>query len=268
MASGAGANETAGWALRAQHGEDAQLAARFGHKRGGYFVEVGALDGEKLSNTYYFEKELGWSGVLVEADPRQAENCRQTRSASFVANRAAVAPGAPASVTLEVADGQEEFSTLSPNRVYAGILAERNITTHGIEVPTATLDQILVEAGTTHIDFVTIDVEGHELDVMRGFDLARWRPTVVLIESAGGAPNVRIAVQLFRAGYARVRRIVINDWYEQVPMPQRLVRFVLSYVLSTRELAHMIIRETLRSLGLLDKVRGRRAARRAAKERL
>lgn len=258
-----GAHEAS--ALRAQHGEDAQLATRFGNKRGGYYVEVGALDGEKLSNTYYFEKELGWTGVLVEADPQQAESCAKTRPESIVANRAAVAPGAPASVTLEVAEGKEEFSTLSANRVYQGILKERDITTHSIEVPTATLDQILEDAGTTHIDFVTIDVEGHELDVMRGFDIARWRPTVVLIESAGGAPNVRIAAQLFRAGYARTRRIVINDWYEQLPLPQRVLRLTLSYVLSTRSMVHTVARETLRSLGLLDKVRARRAARRAAK---
>jgi FkbM family methyltransferase len=247
--------------LRAQHGEDAQLAARFGQKRGGYFVEVGALDGEKLSNTFYFEKELGWTGVLVEADPNQAEACRRTRPASFVSNRAACAPGSPASVTLEVADGKEEFSTLSPNRVYAGLLKERNIVTHGIDVPTATLDEILAEAGTKDIDFVTIDVEGHELDVLRGFDLARWKPTVIMIESAGGAPNVRIAVQLFRAGYARMRRITINDWYEQVPLVPRIGRFVLSYVLSLRQLSHTIVRETLRSLGLLDTVRARRARR-------
>jgi hypothetical protein len=86
-----------------------------------------------------------------------------------------------------------------------------------------------------------------------------------MIESAGGAPNVRIALQLLRAGYARTRRIVINDWYEQLPVPQRVLRFVLSYVLSTRELAHTVVREGLRSVGLLDKVRARRAARRAAK---
>jgi FkbM family methyltransferase len=254
-------------ALRAQHGEDAQLAARFGHKQGGYYVEVGALDGEKLSNTYYFEKELGWTGVLVEADPRQAESCRATRPNSTVSNRAACAPGSPPTVTLQVAEGREEFSTLSANRVYSGILAERNITTQSIDVPAATLDQILEEAGTKRIDFVTIDVEGHELDVMRGFDLKRWQPTVVLVESAGGAPNVRIAVQLFRAGYARVRRIVINDWYEQLPFGTRVLRFALSYVLSTRELAHTVARETLRSLGLLDRVRARRAARLRGRDR-
>ena len=84
MTSGAHGTPTAG-AFRAQHGEDAQLAARFGNKRGGYYVEVGALDGEKLSNTYFFEKELGWTGVLVEADPRQAENCSKTRPGSVVA---------------------------------------------------------------------------------------------------------------------------------------------------------------------------------------
>src|SRR5581483_5334025 len=122
-----------------------------------------ALDGEKLSNTYYFEKELGWTGVLVEADPRQAQAARRARPASVVANRAACAPGAAPSLTREVAEGREEFSTLSANRVYAGIRAERNIVTHGIEVPTATLDRILEDAGAQQIDFVTIDVEGHEL---------------------------------------------------------------------------------------------------------
>jgi FkbM family methyltransferase len=248
--------------LRAQHGEDALLAERFGGKRDGYYVEVGALDGDRLSNTYHFEHSLNWTGVLVEADPEQAQRCRQNRPRSIVANRAACAPGSPATVTLQVADGAEEFSTMSANRVYAGLLAERGITTRTIDVPAATLDDILTDAGARAIDFVTIDVEGHELDVMRGFDLRRWRPTVVLLESATGAPNARIALRLFRAGYGRVRRVVINDWYEQLPLGARVVRLVLSYVAAVPLVTRLAIRELLRSLGLLERVRAARARRR------
>src|SRR5581483_405406 len=247
--------------LRAQHGEDALLARRFGGKRGGYYVAVGALDGDRLSNTFHFEHALDWTGVLVEADPAQAQRCRVNRPGSVVVNRAACAPGSPPTVQLQVADGQEEFSTMSANRVYAGLLAERGITTRTIDVPAGTLDDILTEAGTQHIDFVTIDVEGHELDVLRGFDPARWRPTVVLLESATGAPHPRIAARLFRAGYGRTRRVVINDWYEQMPAGQRIRSLVATYASAVPLLARLGLRELLRSLGLLDRVRAWRSRR-------
>jgi FkbM family methyltransferase len=248
-------------AMRAQHGEDALLAERFGGKRGGFYVEVGALDGEFLSNTYYFEKALDWRGVLVEANPEQAQLCRGHRPLSQVVASAAVAPGAPTTVTLQVAKGNEGYSTLSANRVYAEMLRERNIVTTSMAVPAATLDDILARAEVPAIDFVTIDVEGHERDVMRGFDVARWAPTVVLVESAGGAPDVVVAWRLLRAGYGRTRRVVINDWYEPAPPVRRTWLFVASYVRSAPDVARRVARDALRAAGLLDRVRARRARR-------
>lgn len=247
--------------FRAQHGEDALLAQRFADKRGGCYVEVGALDGEFLSNTYYFEKELGWHGVLVEANPEQAAICRRNRPASTVIASAAVAPGAPEYATLHVAQGNAGYSTLSAGGVYAGLLRERNIVTTTVDVPTATLDELLTAADIDGIDFVTIDVEGHERDVLRGFDVRRWAPTVVLVESAGGAPDIVVAWRLLRAGYARTRRVVINDWYEQVPAGRRVWLFAASYVRSMPDLGRRLVRETLRRLGLLDRVRAARRRR-------
>ncbi|PZS20045.1 MAG: hypothetical protein DLM57_02715 [Pseudonocardiales bacterium] len=247
---------------RAQHGEDVLLAERFSAKHGGGFVEVGALDGDFLSNSYYFEKALNWTGVLIEANPSQAELCRRNRPRSQVVNCAVVAPGAPPNVAFQVAEGNEAYSTLSPNRLYAGLLRERNISTTGVVVPAATLDTILENAQISSIDFVTIDVEGHEHDVVRGFDLRRWSPTVVLVESAGGAPNIFIALRMFRAGYARSRRVVINDWYEPAPPFTRVRRLVVSFVVSVPDIARMLVRESLRSAGVLDGLRVRRARRR------
>lgn len=247
--------------LRAQHGEDRLLAERFAAKRGGYYVEVGALDGDFLSNTYYFEKALGWSGVLVEANPAQAELCRANRPGSHVAAFAAVAPGDEGVATLEVADGNEGYSTLSANRTYSRILEERNLVMKPVEVRTTTLDAILEDAKPPQIDFVTIDVEGHERAVLAGFDVRRWKPTVILLEGASAAPSLPISWRLFRAGYARVRRVVINDWYEAQPLPRRIVSFTWSYVSSIPALARATAREILRSVGLLDALRARRARR-------
>lgn len=245
--------------LRAQHGEDRLLADRFGGKRHGYYVEVGALDGEYLSNTYYFEHALGWTGVLVEPNPSQAALCRKHRPASQVATFAAVAPGQEGAVTLEVAEGDEGYSTLSPNRTYRRILDERSLVTVPLEVEATTLDKILSQASLPSIDFITIDVEGHEFDALRGFDLGRWHPTVVLIESATGAPSWRISWLLFRKGYARVRRVVVNDWYERRPAPTRTALLVWAYLSSIPAVARISAREGLRAVGLLEKVRSHRA---------
>jgi FkbM family methyltransferase len=85
-----------------------------------------------------------------------------------------------------------------------------------IEVRAMTLDQILVEAGApAPIDFLSIDVEGHEIEVLHGFDLARWRPRVILIEiliedHVGNLDKLRY---LRRAGYRLVRHSQFNGWY-------------------------------------------------------
>ena len=63
-------------------------------------------------------------------------------------------------------------SSLDRKRIALGVLPEKII-----NVSIRTLDSILVEAGSpTEFDFLPIDVEGHEIEVLRGFDIARWRP--------------------------------------------------------------------------------------------
>lgn len=61
------------------------------------------------------------------------------------------------------------------------------------------------------IDFISIDVEGHELDVLDGFDLARWRPRLILIEDL--LLHLRVHRYLMLHGYCCLRRTGINNWY-------------------------------------------------------
>jgi FkbM family methyltransferase len=200
--------------FRAQHGEDRILFEYFGRKRSGYYAEVGAFNGVDLSNTYFFER-IGWDGVLVEPHPDLADRCRRDRPRAAVVACAVVPPGAPATVELEVSDGAELYSSLKMGREQhrhirreTGGLAIRKI-----EASARTLDSILEEARAPAVDFVTIDVEGHERGVLEGFDLARWRPSVVILERAGTLLPVGIARHMTRHGYVYGLRTGVNDWY-------------------------------------------------------
>ena len=81
-----------------------------------------------------------------------------------------------------------------------------------IEVPMRALDDILVEArAPVQFDFLSIDVEGHELEVLSGFDLVRWRPRLILIEDHVG--NLKKHRFLKNSGYRLIRRVENNGWY-------------------------------------------------------
>src|SRR5205823_4844967 len=81
-----------------------------------------------------------------------------------------------------------------------------------IEVPARTLDDILTEAGApSRFDFLSVDVEGHELEVLSGFDFVRWRPRLVLLEDHVG--NLGKHRFMRAAGYQLIRRVENNGWY-------------------------------------------------------
>jgi FkbM family methyltransferase len=200
---------------RAQHGEDRILFEYFGRKRSGYYVEVGAFNGVDLSNTYFFE-QVGWDGILVEPHPELAARCRRDRPRAAVFACAVVPPGAPASVAIEVSDGAELYSSIKMgHEQHRHVRRETGgLSIRRVEVEARTLDAVLEEAGAPEgIDFVTIDVEGHEQGVLEGFDLTRWRPRVVILERNGAILPPGIARHMTRHGYAYGLRTGVNDWY-------------------------------------------------------
>jgi FkbM family methyltransferase len=247
-------------AYQAQGGEDAWLERYFDNKQNGFFVEVGAYDGIVLSNTYFFE-QAGWRGILVEPNPAKASLCRANRPGSRVFGCAAVAPGTPAEVELlDVVDG-EVYSTLVPSDFNLSRLREFGLSSRTVRVPARTLDSILEEAAAPAIDFVSIDVEGAELDVLEGFDIAQWRPRLVMIESATERPP-EIRKYFVGHGYAFLRSVGFNDIYKPAPgipfgNPQALVAAIdgvryraTKTLAAVRERAR--IRSRLRARGLLE----------------
>ncbi len=183
--------------------EDRLKAEFFGAARKGFFVEVGANEPQHGSQSWQFE-QAGWTGVLVEPQPDLAAQLRRTRRAHVVA----AACSAP-----ENAGRTMPFYVLGPHSSLKQELAVTGVVPReAIEVPVRTLDDILHEVkAPTPLDFVSIDVEGHEVEVLSGFDLARWRPRLLLIEDH--VTSLATHRFLTRAGYRLIRRTGLNGWY-------------------------------------------------------
>ena len=193
--------------------EQALVREFFAGAHAGFFVEVGANRPRQESQTWHLE-QLGWTGVLIEPQPNLAEELRRMRSAQVFAFACSSPRNAGRNMRLHVAGA---LSALDRERMAPGAEPERVI-----EVPVRTLDDILTEArAPVAFDLLSIDVEGHELEVLGGFDLAHWRPRLVLLEDHVG--NLEKHRFLRSAGYRLIRRCENNGWYDR----NRFVFYVL-----------------------------------------
>jgi FkbM family methyltransferase len=196
-------------------GENALKEEFFGGARDGFFVEVGANDPEHMSQTWHLER-LGWRGVLIEPQPAMAQKLKEQRRATVFACACSSPQNAGKNLPFQVSG---IHSSLDPNFFVAGMRKDAMI-----EVPVRTLDDVLSEADApAPIDLLSIDVESHEIDVLNGLTLARWRPRLILIEDL--ALNLRLHRVLQSRGYKWVRRTGLNSWYVPAASPMTVGAF-------------------------------------------
>jgi FkbM family methyltransferase len=157
---------------------------------GGFFIEAGANDGYDQSNTYYFEKMRGWTGVLIEPVPALAVECRRNRRGPVV-EAALVAEARPGErVELHFAglmstlDGALGGAAETARHVAQGLEVQRLAGSYRLQVPARTLSAILDELAINRpIDLLSLEVEGAEAAALRGLDFARHAPRFVCVEA-------------------------------------------------------------------------------------
>ena len=188
----------------------------FGFAREGFFIEVGAND-PRLNSLSYLLERLGWSGILVDPLSACYEKLLQTRPRSRSFHCACVSPDKVGTITLHAPDPVSVVATV-----------EKNVDDFDIEYAftetcdAVTLDSLVAQVKPARIDLLSIDTEGTELDVLLGFDLARYRPRLILIEDK--LYHLSKHRYLTRQGYKLVKRTVLNNWYVPALQPDLEVR--------------------------------------------
>ena len=174
--------------FHSQSGQDQWVARKLlPNKTGGVFVDIGAHDGQSLSNTLYLERELGWSGLAVEPLPQIYTKLAAARKCTTIQGCVAAQSG---TATFQAIDGFSEM--------LSGLLTERDaphdariareMATHGgqlreIDVRCYALGELLEEHGIDHVDYLDIDVEGAELSILETFDFDRFHISVIAVEN-------------------------------------------------------------------------------------
>jgi FkbM family methyltransferase len=151
----------------------------FREQREGVFVDIGAGHYRDGSNTYFLETERGWRGIAVDAQERYAADYRSHRPATrffplFVSDVS------DADVRLHVPDTFPYAA--SDNRDFASA-HRRGGEISDVRVPTITLNDLLKRERIERIDLLVMDIELAEPRALAGFDIDRYRPRLVCIES-------------------------------------------------------------------------------------
>jgi FkbM family methyltransferase len=199
---------------KSQLGQDLFALIASGAKSKGFFVEFGASDGLALSNSHLLEKRFGWTGVLCEPSTAWHEALKQSRSC-IIDTRCVY------SVSGEKISFSENYlGELSAITAYAepnasGILKR---TTSSYEVETISLLDLLKEHNAPKfVDFLSIDTEGSEFEILRNFDFQSYRFGAICVEHNFADTREKINKLLLANGYVQVHPDLsdFDDWYIQ-----------------------------------------------------
>lgn len=214
-----------------QNVEDFLLWEFFDRKPQGFFVDIGAFDGQYLSNTLSFE-EQGWTGICIEPLPFYFEQCQKNRPRSICIQAACVGDASIESIQIQ-SDKLGVYSGVSVDETEI----EQSYRNRGwefegltqITVPAYTLNQVLDEhlPHNTPVDFISIDVEGVEIEVLSGLDLGRYAPRVLVMEANNSAEREKLNAYLVdQQGYYEARQIKQNIFYCRTLEDVRKIRSI------------------------------------------
>jgi FkbM family methyltransferase len=180
-----------------------KLVQEFFQSSTGFYVDVGANDPVLDSQSQHLEA-LGWTGLLVEPDPDCCELLRKARKGTVVELACSSPENAGKQLQLNRAG---PHSTLEDQPIALGAVVRATVL-----VQCETLDTILrVHNAPVGFDLFSIDIEGHELVALSGFDFAYWKPKLVLIEDH--VTHLKKHQFMIQAGYQLLLRTGLNSWY-------------------------------------------------------
>lgn len=201
-----------------QYGQDKFVANLLNHKKCGYFVDIGANDGVTFSNSLYFEKKLGWSGLAIEPQSNIFQKLIQNRNCNFY--NGCISDKNEFVEFLHIKSGPDMLS---------GVLNtydERHLkridetikmgggTKSIVKVSAKTLHNICKENMVSVIDFLSIDTEGGELDILKSIDFSILKIKVIAVEN--NYKDIRFFKFMKSKGFKLIARIETDEIYLNV----------------------------------------------------
>jgi FkbM family methyltransferase len=192
----------------------------------GYFVELGANDGVTQSNSLYFEKSRNWRGLLVEPTPQNYLKCRQNRAAknsiycaacvSFDYGKEFVRIAYSNLMSTPVDLESDILDPLGHAQLGNQFLGKTD-TVFEFGAVARTLNSLMVDAGAPKlIDFLSLDVEGAELEVLKGVDHRQFRFKYILVECRDFE---RLNAYLLQNDYSFVEKLSEQDYLFSSTLP-------------------------------------------------
>ncbi len=197
---------------KAQLFQDLFALSVLNFKHGGFFVEFGATNGVDLSNTFLLEKRFGWNGILAEPGRTWHETLRRNRNCNI--ETACVWKESGASLIFNATEWAElgtidSFSSSDHH-------AQRRDVGSKYEVNTISLIDLLEKYSAPHvIDYLSIDTEGSEGEILSSFDFDRYKFRLITCEHNFSSERETIYSLLTKNGYERKYEAFsdFDDWY-------------------------------------------------------
>jgi len=197
---------------KSQLGQDLLALIASGAKNPGFFVEFGSADGVALSNSFLLEKELGWSGILCEPSRSWHEDLKRNRSC-------VVDPRCVYSRTGEQISFSENYiGELSGITEFTGDdhhgILDRTTTSYQVET-ISLLDLLRSHSAPKHIEFLSVDTEGSEFEILNAFDFRQHTFGAICVEHNYLENKPKVKQLLEANGYRQVYPELseFDDWF-------------------------------------------------------
>lgn len=194
-----------------QLGQDLWVLEQTGFQKGGFFVEFGATDGIMLSNTYLLETRYGWQGICAEPNPAYFRHLRANRQCTVIDDCILGVSGQEVEFILaDEYGGVAEFAAADKHSQRREAYRKAGKV---MKMTSISLDEMLVREGAPRtIDYLSIDTEGTEYEILRHFPFEKWTVRFITVEHNFTEDRARINALLTGIGY-RLTESQWDDWY-------------------------------------------------------
>ena len=176
--------------FRGQVKQDLYAYIFFNGKREGFFIDIGAHDGRTINNTYLFE-QIGWTGICVEPQPDIFDRLKQNRNCDVY--NVAIGNETRDDVEFIKATGVDMLSVLNSDMTedHRKRIERNNGKTEKIKIRMLTFQELMKHyPEKTYIDFISIDVEGSEMNVLKSINFNEYTFGLLTIENNTGCKSM------------------------------------------------------------------------------